>query len=473
MSPTKPVLNRNIILVVGRLSPGVAETIAQFNEQEDGKYRLAFMYDKEPDQKVHNELGEFFDILLPVNFNSPKSITKALKPYELELRAVTCRSEARIPHLQKVIPHVPYIKTPSSESLEWATDKIEMRKRLQEYDKKISPKVSVISDGRKETIEKVEKEVGYPLVIKPAGLASSLLVTICYHREELEKSLRRVLRKIGAQYKEHKGRGKPQILVEQFMEGQMYSTDAFVNSRGKVYFSPMVSVKTGREIGFDDFFGYQQMTPTLLSKESIADAQEVSRRAIHALRLRSSTAHVELMKTEKGWKVIELGPRVGGFRHQMYELSFGINTTANDIYIRIPKIPRLPRKVKGYTAAFKFFAKSEGSITTLKGIKKIKELDSFHSLTQNKRIGDTARFAKHGGKSVFNVFLFNKDRSKLLADIRRMEQFVTIKVGTKKQAAEKPSVQAREARKVKAKAEKKLLAQKNSTKRSSAKKKKA
>jgi len=36
------------------------------------------------------------------------------------------------------------------------------------------------------------------------------------------------------------------------------------------------------------------------------------------------------------------------------------------------------------------------------------------------------RFAKHGGKSVFNVILFNKDRSKLLADKRRIEKMIEI-----------------------------------------------
>lgn len=441
---TKPVLNRNIILVVGEIAIGVAQTVVDFNKNEDNKYRLALMYDKEPEREVKKGLEEMFDIMLPVNFDSPKSIITALKPYEQELRAVTCRAESKIPFLQKVIPHVSYLKTPTVASLEWSTDKVQMRKRFQEYDKKITPKFKVVTDARKVTIEKIEKEVGFPLVIKPAGLAQSMLVTICYHPEELEKNLKRIFRKISNIYKEVGGRGNPQVLVEQFMEGQMYSTDAFVNSRGKVYFSPMVSVKTGREIGFDDFFGYQQMTPTLLSKESIADAQEVSRRGIHALGLRSSTAHIELLKTEKGWKIIEIGPRVGGFRDQMYKLSYGIDTSANDIYIRIPKIPRLPRRVKGYTAVFKYFAKTEGKITTLKGIKKIKELKSFHSLSQHKKLGDQAKFAKHGGKSVFNVFLFNKDRSKLLADIRRMEQFVKIEVG--KRGASKTASKSKRSR---------------------------
>jgi hypothetical protein len=253
-----------------------------------------------------------------------------------------------------------------------------------------------------------------------------MLVTICFHQDELEKSLKKVFRKIKPLYKTSGGRGEPEVLVEQFMDGEMYSVDAYFDSRGTVYFCPMVHIKTGRAVGFDDFFGYQQITPTLLSKESILDAQSVSEKAIRALGLRSTTSHIELYKTEGGWKIIELGPRVGGFRDTMYKLSYDIDHTANDIYIRIPKRPLLPRKILGTSATLKVFAKKEGIITSMKGIKKLNELESFHHININKKIGDRVLFAKHGGKSVFNITLFNKSRSKLLADIRRLEESVII-----------------------------------------------
>ena len=110
----------------------------------------------------------------------------------------------------------------------------------------------------------------------------------------------------------------------------------------------------------------------------------------------------------------------------MYKLAFGIDSTLNDILIRIPKAPIIPRKTKGYAAALKIFAKTEGKIDKIKGMKKIKELKSLQSLIQNKKAGDKVKFAKNGGKSVMNLTMFNKDRSKLLADIRRFEQALEI-----------------------------------------------
>ena len=64
----------------------------------------------------------------------------------------------------------------------------------------------------------------------------------------------------------------------------------------------------------------------------------------------------------------------------------------------------------------------------MKGIKKIETLKSFHSLAVNKKVGDRSIFAKNGGRSVFNAIFYNADRSKLLADIRRLEKMVHIRI---------------------------------------------
>jgi hypothetical protein len=415
---------QNIVLVVGFHAHGVVKRLVEIKKKH--KLRLALITNAKPQNEDEQMTFDLFDIVTIVNFNSPKSIQEGLHPYKDEIIATTCRSEPKIPYFQKVVPHVPYVYTPTAESLGWATNKVDMRKRFASYDKNITPKFMVVKDAQKKTLIDIEDRVGFPLVIKPSGLAQSLLVTICFHKEELEKNLKRVFRKIDALDKEYKTDGQAQVIVEQFLDGRQYSIDAYVNSKGKVYFCPLVYIKTGREIGFDDFFGYQQNTPSRLNKESVAAAEEACRKAIHALSLRSVTAHVELMTTEQGWKVIEAAPRIGGFRDAMYKLSFGIDHTENDILIRMGKIPVIPKKTLGSSAVMKFFAKKEGKITTLTGTKKAQKLKSFHDITINKKIGDKAIYAKHGGKSVFNITLFNVDGSKLLADIRRLEQMIKI-----------------------------------------------
>ncbi len=309
-----------------------------------------------------------------------------------------------------------------------------MRQLLRGYDKTIAPKFLVAHDASQETLDRIEKQIGFPLMIKPAGLAASLLVTLCYHREELEANLRNTVRRINQIYKKKNGRGEPQILVEEYMEGVMFSIDSYVNQRGVVYHTPLVHIKTGRSVGFEDFFGYMRITPVVLKPHKIEAARKTAEKAIEALNLRSTTCHTELMKTEDGWKIIELGPRIGGFRHEMYKLSYGFDHTTNDILIRIPKKPILSKKVRGFTAVMQFYPPQKGRLKSLEGINRVRKLESFSRIEIKKKIGELCDFARNGDDPVFEIVLFNKDRSKLLADIRRLEQTVHIKIAQPKRS---------------------------------------
>jgi biotin carboxylase len=364
--------------------------------------------------------------VIECDFSSFLAIQKALMPYKHRFIGVTCRAEKNIPLLKKIITHLPTLNAPTESSLDWTTDKIRMRQLLRGYDKSIAPKFLVIHDSSEETMKKIERVVGYPLMIKPAGLAASLLVTLCYHPEELQKALKNTVRKINMIYKKKKGRGEPQILVEEFMEGVMYSIDSYVNRRGVIYHTPLVHVKTGRAVGFEDFFGYIRITPVILKPYKIENAEKAAEKAIEALNLRSTTCHIELMKTEDGWKVIEVGPRIGGFRHEMYELSYGIDHSLNDMLIRIPRKPILAKRSKGFTAVMQFYAKEKGYLKSLGGINKVRRLESFSRIEVKKTIGQMCDYARNGDDPVFDIVLFNHNRSKLLADVRRLEQAINI-----------------------------------------------
>lgn len=420
--------DKNIILFVGKIYGHMVDAIREYEKEHGVTYRIALFHHSRTklDSYTQNSVDNKIDLTISCDTTSDAAIQAALLPYANEILTITTRAEDQVPLLAKVIPHLPYVKTPTVKSLEWATDKLSMRERLSEYDSRITPAFTIVTDQSKTTIKNIEEKVGYPLIVKPSGLAASRLVTICYHREELEEVLKLVFKKLESAYKEKGGTYEPRILVEQFMEGEMYSVDAYVSETGEIHFCPMAYIKTGKRIGFDDFFGYSQMTPTILTKESTAQGEFVAAEAIHAVGLRSTSAHVELLRTEHGWKVVEIGPRVGGFRHMMYEFSFGINHTMNDILIRIGQKPKIFKRAHGYTVAMKFFAKQEGKLKKIGGVKKAQELESFKRIYVNKKIGDSCLFAKHGGDSVFNIIMFNKDRSNLLADIRRLEKMISI-----------------------------------------------
>lgn len=422
-----------VVLFVGPAPSTLREWINSLPKRR----KLKFFNIQSTKQKKENleKAKESFDEVFTCSFSSDSSIAKTILPFRDKIIAILSRSEAKMWYFKKIIPHIPYVLSPTETSLIWATDKIQMRKRMQDYDRKLLPRFTVVYDILESDPESVadyiEKKLTYPVMVKPSGLSSSMLVTNCYHREELVSALKAVSRKaqsLHKQYKEYYKQGTPQVLVEELMEGDLYSVDGVVNSKGKCFFYPSVYVKTGKQIGFDDYFGYLQMTPTKLKQKNYDEMTDITKKAVHALGLRNTHFHAELIRSEDGWKVVEIAPRVGGFRQDLYKKSFDIDVTANDIRIRMGVLPKIKKSPKGYTAAMKIFAKKEGVISQIKGEKKIHEIESVYKVDQHKKTGDKAIFAKHGGKAVFSIMLFNNDRSKLLADIRRIEQVLKISV---------------------------------------------
>lgn len=426
--PVTKITNKNILIYVMVIPPGTIESIRKYQKETGVKYRVMLLRDTRVKSKGDKSRMADLDFYVECDFSKPDEIARALLPYQDELRAITCRSEQSMARFADVIPHVPYIYTPTTESLRWASDKYMMRKRLRIFDPSITPKFTLVEENTKKERERIVKKVGFPMIIKPTNLAASLFVSICYHEEDLEKTLRLTFKKLSKAYENDNRLEEPKLIAEEYMDGDMYSIDSYVGARGGVEHCPLVKVITGKKIGHDDFYGYLQITPPLLKKITVEKAEVVTKKAIHALGLRNTVIHTELMKIDDDWKVIEVGARMGGFRHVLHGLTTDIDHSLNDILIRIPQKVVVSKKSNSYACAMKWFAKQEGKITEMKGTKKIEQLESFHSIEINKKIGDRSVFARNGGRSVFNLFLHNKDRSKLLADIRRVEQLVKIKI---------------------------------------------
>ena len=429
---------KDIIVFVMNVPDGGISSIREYEQIAGTAYRTMLLWDSRVKDVQKKKETPGLDMVVTCDFSKPYDITKSLAPYQTQLLAVTCRSEVHLSRFAQIIPHVPYVRTPTPESLAWVSDKYEMRRRMKAYDASITPKFTLVKNATKKEQQRVKEAVGFPMIVKPTNLAASLFVSICYHEDELQKTLRSMFRRLQNAYKKDSRQESPRIIAEEYMDGDLYSIDSYVGSRGGVQHCPLVKQVTAKKIGQDDFYNYIQSTPVNLKSTTIERAHEVTEKAIHALGLRSTTTHTELMKVDDEWKVVEIAGRAGGFRHVLHKLSCDIDHTMNDILNRIPKKFVLPKKCKGYAATMKWFVKKEGVIEEMKGIKKIEQLESFHEISVNKKIGDRAVFARNGGRSIFNLFLYNDDRARLLADIRRVEQLVKVRVKDRKKRQAAP-----------------------------------
>ena len=372
--------------------------------------------------------------ILVLRNKKAQTIQSQLKPYLEQILTMTVHGEAMMPTYKRLLPHLPFIWGPTEKSLEWATNKLSMRHMLAAFDKKLCPLFAPVTDLELPNLRRVIKRLGFPLITKPTGLASSLLVNQCYYEDELKHVLKKTFKRIKSIYKKNKGRDAPAMLIEQLMEGSMYTIDVYVNARGRMIFCPLVHVVTGRSVGFDDFFGYKQTTPVKrLQKTYQENARKVAQKGIQALGLRSVTCHVEMIFDGSEWKIIEIAARMGGYRHDLYRDAYGFNHGLNDLLNKLNLKPLVARRIKGYSCLIKFYPRKEGIIQQIKGAEVIKSIQSVIKFSSYLAKGERAYFAKNGGRCVAAARLFNHNAADLQGDIRRVEQMVRIETVAKKQ----------------------------------------
>lgn len=417
--------SKNIVLYVGQPTHETELAVQELNKHLKKKHRVAYVVNKRANI-ANTDLVKKADFFYKVDAKDITAVEKAIMPIIDSVVVVSCRNLWYMPLYGKMISLFPHLVMPTKDSIEATANKLVMRRKFRRYFPDITPKFTSVHSSKQEEVDKVKKFVGFPCIVKPASMGASRLVSICYHPEELQSTLRKTFRGLKSAYKKNNALVEPEVIVEEFMEGSTYSIDSYVDSEGNVKHLAPVHYKNGLDIGVDDFFTYRHLTPTRLSEDQLKEAFDVASKSIRALGLRSCMIHGEYVKLEDHWKVLEIDARMGGHRDLIYRESFGIPHGLNDLLTRMGEKPVIKHKVKKYTASFNIFPKKKGKIKSIKGLKKVRELKSLKQLIIKKKVGDMAGFAKQGFNKVLDITLTNENRSELLADIRRMEQAIVI-----------------------------------------------
>ncbi len=362
------------------------------------------------------------------DYSNPASITRALKPFHDKLLAVNASSERNQPYYRKLIPHLSGIMTPTESSILWATQKDLMRKLLHSYSPSISPTTKLITSKNLDDTLREYENANYPLITKPAGLAASILVKRADSYAELRANINDSFSEINQVYRKFRGRGEPKLLIEEFMNGDMYSVDAYVDNTGKTWILPPVKVVTAASIGLEGYYSYSILSEHGLSQDQIEALNLVAAQSIHALGLRNSVAHIELFDTPSGWKIIELGPRAGGYRQDMYLLSYDIDHALNELLVKCGHHPTVYSPKMNSSAVLNIYADTEGVIKEINGFEEATSLKGIHRLTLHAKPGDKAIFCGNGGSFIVDGVVYGESEeqtNELMGRIRQMIHIVT------------------------------------------------
>lgn len=420
---------KDIVLSIDVVEPGLINAMQLLSKELGRPLQGIVLVHKEyanaPERPI-DTTGTFREII--VDFDNADELQQAILPFMDRILVVTTRYEDAIPHLRQVIPFVPYINTPTESSLEWAAEKPLMRDRLKTYDPKLVPKYVRLDADDLPNWEECTKDLTFPVIVKPGSLWSSFLVSRCDNKEELDDCLRATFEIIGKVYGRWKRVTKPTVLVEEMMQGDMYATDAYVSQNGAIHCLPLTKVITAASLGLPGFYGHSVIVPTDLPEAEVEKAFAAAKAAIRALHLRSTTAHIELFHTNNGWKIIELGARIGGRREKLYREVFGIEHHYNDLANRAGMEPKIPTEVIRHARSEDLYADKEGVLEAIDGLDEAEQLESMVYMHVSAEPGEKVFFADKGGDVLVDAILSNPDKAKLEADAVKLREVIQFKI---------------------------------------------
>lgn len=422
--------NKDIVLYINDYFEEYGKAFNKLSEKLGRPLRGIILVDKtlkQNNQNLPDTSHQFEEIVC--DFRNDAEVRAAVRAIEDRLLLVSCSAESSQMDFRRVLPHLPYVLGPTEKSLEWATHKGKMREVIGAYNPDLVPKVQMVTSAEDEEVKKVLKNLSFPMIIKPTGLSDSTLVTKVHNRVELQRKLEKAFAVLQDIYKKNRGNGKPGIIVEEFMEGDLYSIDGYVDSEGKIWLLPLLRSKSAYQVGLEGFYIYQTETHHNLTAEEDKAGRKASEEAIKAVGLRSSVAHIELFKTSDGWKIIELGARPGALRQEVYEKSYGVDHALNELLIKIGLSPDVNNEAITQSMIFKIYPETSGVVKSLSGIKEAQHHPSLYKMMVFTKPGEKVLPNNKGGSVAVQGLLYNDDFRKLRDEVSYVRSIIKINAG--------------------------------------------
>ena len=254
-----------------------------------------------------------------------------------------------------------------------STDKAEMIKAFQ-LNGLDHPWFYVLSGT--EGIANIREEITYPCISKPTDNAGSRGVMWINRREDLSRAVH---------YSSKHGRNGS-VIIEEYMHGSEVSVEVIVFN-GVPH---VLAVTNKRTTGEPHFVEMEHSQPCCLSDVHVKEINQLACRAVKAVGIENGPAHVEIMLTADGPKMIELGARMGGdcITTHLVPLSTGVDMVKATIQIALGETPDLKRRYQR-GAAIRYFYVPNGVIQSIDGVENASRIDGVKEITFIKNVGDT------------------------------------------------------------------------------------
>ena len=253
-----------------------------------------------------------------------------------------------------------------------ATDKAMMRNRFKDYNIPIPEFHKTDNLVEYLNITRLFKD---NFIVKPVDNSGSRGVYWVRSKDDAEKAFT---------YAKNNSRSG-EILIEEFMTGREISVET-LSVHGEVH---VVAITDKLTTGIPNFVEMGHSQPAQFNNITIDKIMNVAKDAIRAIGIKDGASHVELMITNEGPKIIELGARLGGdcITSHLVPLSTGIDMVGNCIKIALNEEPDLEIKFK-MGSAIRYLRSTAGRIKSINGIEMAAAVKGICNITIVKNIGD-------------------------------------------------------------------------------------
>ncbi|WAW14158.1 ATP-grasp domain-containing protein [Peptostreptococcus equinus] len=308
-----------------------------------------------------------------ISTNDIPAILMAAKKHKID-GIMTLATDLPMRSVAKVTKELNLIGIDENTALK-ATNKYEMRNALKKHGVPIPIFYKVSTE--QEYID-VVKNMTLPFIVKPVDSSGSRGIFKISSFENIDEL------KYAYEYSKkysHVG----DVMVEEYMEGfevsvETLSVDGVCN---------VIQITDKLTTGAPHFVEIGHSQPTKLSKKIAQDIANVAIKANKAIGIKNGPSHTEIIVTEDGPKIVELGARLGGdnIATHLVPLSTGINIVESCIKIAIGEKPDITSKF--YKAsAIRYFNQKAGKIKNIEGIETAKNIAGIKQINLVYNIGE-------------------------------------------------------------------------------------
>ncbi|WP_309120848.1 ATP-grasp domain-containing protein [Paenibacillus sp.] len=263
--------------------------------------------------------------------------------------------------------------TISPETALKATDKGEMRKTLMSHNIPI-PRFYVISSL--EEYKLVTNNFSGDYIVKPADNSGSRGIYLVNKMDKSDDAFRHA--------KAHSRSGS--ILVEEYMMGPEVSVETLtVDDETHV-----ISITDKLTTGAPHFTEMGHSIPSQLPDKVINEIKNLAISAIKAIGINVGPSHTEIIITEDGPKIVELGARLGGdnITTHLVPLATGIDMVECTIRLALGEKIEIFQKYQ-MGAAIRYFNAPEGILKSIEYLTVTEDIEGVEEIRITKGIGES------------------------------------------------------------------------------------